>query len=203
MTIDERIDKIIDITARHESGGDYSAWNPNDNGKGVSYGLIQFNQKVGSLPTLLKFMHEVDSQRFVEVFDWAALCLIDTGWVRATDKLGMLKDAFVEAGKWPAFQKAQRQLVRKGYFEPAAKCLEIFELYSERAHAMVFDIAVQFGVGGLRSKLRHIDNEFGFNDEPEKKTLERLANECDGPNIKGRRYRILASTLLSDERLYP
>src|SRR6185503_9381628 len=47
------VDRVIDKTARVEGGGRYDAFNPNDNGHGISFGLIQFNQKAGSLPQLM------------------------------------------------------------------------------------------------------------------------------------------------------
>src|SRR5258706_499414 len=62
------VDRLIDYTARNEGGGNYSAWNPNDNGAGVSFGLIQFNQKRGSLPTLMQRMHDKDPAKFDQIF---------------------------------------------------------------------------------------------------------------------------------------
>lgn len=153
-------ERVIDYTARVESGGRYDAWNPNDMGQGVSYGLIQFNQRVGGLPDLFQTMRTMNPARFSAIFGDHAGNFADRNWVRGAN-LNVLPYASYAGGKLtggvmlaasqePDFQAAQRALAKSGYFDPAvAVALEV-GWKSERAHAMLFDTAVQRGSGNMR-----------------------------------------------------
>ncbi len=190
------VDRIIDYTARTEGGGKYDAWNPNDAGHGVSFGLIQFNQDVGSLPSLFKGMHEKNPAKFNQTFGPHAQNLLNESYVRNAN----LNDPDIKArmqasAKDPEFQQVQRDLARKGYYEPAARMAAEKGLTSERAHAMLFDSAVQNGVGGTQRYL----NQAAAAGGSEKQILERFAHLADANRYSGnRRTRILNDPNLSD-----
>ena len=190
------VDRIIDSTARNEGGGRYDAWNPDDNGAGVSFGLIQFNQKAGSLPTLLQRMHDQDGGKFDQIFGPYAANLQSSAWVRGANLNDPdLKARMVTAGRDPEFQQVQRDLAREAYYDPASRLLDGVGLTSERAHAMAFDISVQYGVGGFASKLQAAVAGGGG----ERAILTRLADLSDTHTYdNNRRHRILSDPNLSD-----
>lgn len=190
------VDRIIDYTARTEGGGRYDAWNANDAGHGVSFGLIQFNQKAGSLPSLFKGMHEKNPEKFNRVFGPHASNLLSESYVRSANLNDPdIKNRMLQAGRDPEFQQVQRDLARTGYYEPAAKMAAEHGLKSERAHAMLFDSAVQNGVGGTRGFLRQAAAGGGS----EREILERFAHLADANRYSGnRRTRIFHDSNLSD-----
>lgn len=190
------VDRIIDYTARTEGGGRYDAWNPNDAGHGVSFGLIQFNQNVGSLPSLFKGMHEANPEKYNRIFGPHAQSLLNEGHVRSANLNDPdIKNRMLEAGRDPEFQQVQRNLARSGYYEPAAQMASEYGLKSERAHAMLFDSAVQNGVGGTRGYLRQAAAGGGS----EREILERFAHLADANRYSGnRRTRIFNDPNLSD-----
>lgn len=206
------IDELIDYVARTESGGRYDAWNPDDNGAGVSFGLIQFNQRKGSLPELLRRMHEADPDAFHNIFDIHATLLVgelaDHLPREGTDLTG-LEPLFREAGAYPSFQQVQRDLARELYFDPALKAARHYDIGTERAVAMIFDTAVQRGVGGMRKIL---DEAVGIpphagssKSDADWNIILWFAELADrglgGEN--GRRHRILRDPELSDEPFNP
>ena len=148
-------DRIIEYTARTESGGRYDAWNPDDNGRGVSYGLIQFNQKVGTLPEVLRDMRAANPTRFDAIFGKYASGMATPSWVRAanlndpaiaTYSRGVLTGgAMYHASREPDFQAVQRAWAKSGYFDPSVQAAQAVGLKSERAMAMLFDTSVQWG----------------------------------------------------------
>jgi LysM repeat protein len=190
------VDKLIDKTARVEGGGRYDAFNPNDNGHGISFGLIQFNQKAGSLPTLMKEMHTKDPAKFNQVFGADAQRMLDTNFVRSANlATPEMKAKFREAGAHPAFQQVQRDLAKRDYFDPAQKVGEANGIKSERGMAMLFDASVQLGVGGMTSRLKAAAAGGGS----ERDILERFAASAD--NVTGghnRRRNLLNDPTLSD-----
>ena len=196
----DRIDQIIDMTARTESGGSYTAWNENDNGHGVSVGLIQFNQKRGLLPGLLQAMARVDGLSFHQRAPRYGLRLLNMSWVSEAD----LNEPTVKAeilallGYGP-FQQVQRDLARTEYFTPAWKAAQEHGLTSERWAALLFDTAVQHGPGGMRHLLALAQGHI-----PEGYTLaQHFAHLADGADLNGRRNRILRDPALSDAPFDP
>lgn len=216
--IDTKIDKLIDLVAHVESGGDYSKWNHDDNGAGVSWGLIQFNQQKGSLGELIHRMMEADHEVFLDAFVRSPFDLvrkspgvgvweIDRAAVRAMDLSGF-ENEFRTLGEHPPFQAIQRDLAREEYFEPAAKLCAKHGLESERAHAMAFDVAVQYGPGGLAKMLekaeRQTSHEVFMDRSKEKQILIALARLADTHNYDhNRRHNLLKSTALSDGPMFP
>ncbi|MCK6508532.1 chitosanase [Myxococcota bacterium] len=208
ITRDQAIDRLIDYTARNEGGGRYDAWNPNDNGHGVSFGLIQFNQKSGSLPTLMNRMHQADPEKFNQIFGPHADNMRNPDWVRNADLNNPdIKARMQQAGRDPDFQKVQRDLAREGYFEPTNRLADQYGIQSERGRAMLFDTAVQYGLGsaarnnGLTGMLQRARQEVGPNAS-ERELLSALANQADTHGYDAnRRHHILNDPNLSDAPL--
>ncbi|MBN2358651.1 MAG: LysM peptidoglycan-binding domain-containing protein, partial [Deltaproteobacteria bacterium] len=189
-------DRIIDYTARTEGGGRYDAWNPDDAGHGISFGLIQFNQKSGSLPSLLKGMHQADPQKFSDIFGPDSDRLLDESYVRSANfNTPEWKARFQEAGRDPEFQQVQRDLAKRGYFDPAVAMGQQYGLTSERSQALLFDSCVQNGVGGTRGMLEQAAAGGGS----EREIQERFADLADaGRYAHNRRHNILQDPNLSD-----
>lgn len=209
MNIEERIHRLIDLTARVESGGDYSKWNPDDNGHGPSFGLIQFNATVGSLGKLIVMMREAKPEWWVLLFADSSPPLEPGnqdhakawGQAVAAGSPSYWKALLQLSGQVPIWQQCQRQLAREEYFDPAARLCARFGLTSERAHAMAFDVAVQYGVAGLAQKLKKADQSF---DAGETALLARLAAWADMHEYdQNRRHKLLGSRELSDEPMFP
>jgi LysM repeat protein len=190
------VDKLIDKTARVEGGGRYDAFNPNDNGHGISFGLIQFNQKAGSLPTLLKEMHAKDPAKFNQVFGADSQNLLNENFVRSANlSTPEWRNRFRQAGAHEPFQQVQRDLAKRDYFDPARNVAESLGIKSERGMAMAFDASVQLGVGGMTQRLKAAAAGGGS----ERQILERFAASAD--NVTGghsRRRNLLNDPTLSD-----
>lgn len=142
------IRKLIDIVARFESRGDYGAINPDDAGAGVSYGLIQFNQKRGTLPQLFKEMNRRDPVLFNKIFgSWVSTMLGPT--IRTVNlNVGDFKNRLRIAGVEETFRQVQLDLARIHYFDPTDALADKYGWNTERARALMFDTAVQFGFNG-------------------------------------------------------
>lgn len=218
MTIDQKIDRLIDLTARVESGGRYDAWTPDDNGHGPSFGFIQYNSTRGSLGKLIVMMREAKPKWWLLLFADSSPSLEPGnqdhakvwGQAVADGSPSYWKALLQLSGQVPIWQKCQRQLAREEYFDPAAKLCAKFGLVSERAHAMAFDVAVQYGVGGLRSMLpvaaRAAESE-SPKDEGDRLDLRILAKLASGADTheydQQRRHKLLNSRELSDEPMFP
>lgn len=189
-------DYIIDHTARTEGGGRYDAWNKNDVGKGVSFGLIQFNQKAGRLPQLLKAMEARDPRRFRETFGGHTQKLLDEGWVRRANlNAPDLKRRLEASGRDPVFQAVQREMAKRDYFEPVRRLGEQHGLTSQRAMAALFDASVQMGPERIGGMLQRAAAGGGT----QKQILQRFARIADGvAHANGRRTQILRDPALSD-----
>lgn len=196
-------DALIDYVARNESGGRYDAWTPDDNAWGVSYGLIQFNQKRGSLPQLLTRMSIADRDLWKSIFspDDDAI-LLDEARLRDLRKSnlnkGNLREKLEAAGGHVVFRQVQRDLAREGYLDPAWKACQSVGLTSERAVAMAFDAAVQRGVGWMRKNLQSACNAKEGATDLECLTLFAERADAGLGDANGRRHKILRDPALSD-----
>ncbi len=162
------VDELVIVTAAKESGAaGYAALNQNDVNAGVSFGLIQFNQKHGGLGELFRRMYEADPDTFVALTygdtkankDPQALAeqlieelndkkralagplarrLAQPNWSRRFRALGGVE----------AFQQLQNQLACEHYVVPAKALATQYDLRSERAHALLIDLCVQHGPEG-------------------------------------------------------
>lgn len=202
--------KIIAYTAHTESGGKYDSWNPDDNGAGISYGIIQFNQAGGrlasrkgsSLADLLKAMNAAAPAQFRATFGPHADHLLSESWVKQADFNDPdLKKRMLLAATIPAFQQAQLELARKAYFIPAEQAAAKYGIKSERGHAMLFDTAVQWGPVRMEQFLRDAASKRqlnGLGSAPaEKDLLADFAQAADAGKYT-RRTKMLTDMNLSD-----
>jgi hypothetical protein len=190
------IDRVIDYTARFEGAGAYDAWNPNDAGHGVSAGLVQFNQKQGSLPDVFKRMHGTNATRFNELMSTEAPLMLDSAWVRKADlNQPDRKERILSALREPQFNRAQREVARDVYYNPMEKVAGELKLTSTRAMAMLFDSAVQNGPTRTRALIRAAAKPGGT----EMEILTRFAKAADANGAKPpRRTRLLNDPTLAD-----
>jgi len=148
------LERMLDIIARFESNGDFGAWNPNDNGRGISFGKFQFSQR-GGLHGLLVRMHKTDAIHFIECFGSSTPLLLDLRSLREM-KLNDpgWKFRFQQAAKHPDFQRCQLEEAVESYAKPAAKLCQEHGLKSFLWLALVTDSCVQYGVGGCKRLLK-------------------------------------------------
>lgn len=149
--------RVVSVVIGAESGGNYGAQNRNSDGAGLSYGLIQWTQKSGSLGKLLLRLQEADPEGFARIFGAAWQSLLAT--TRASTSSGRLAPVegaalwqepwtsrFRTAGRHPAFQEAQwRELFEGDHWRGAVKAVSTLGLNSERAYALCFDRSVHQG----------------------------------------------------------
>lgn len=152
--VDDWIATLLRTTAASE--GTYWSLNRNTDGSGLSYGILQWTQRSGSLGRVLEVMHRFDPVLFAARFgpNWQGLLALT-----ATPSLNPLDGAllwdepwasrFVAAGHDVVFQAAQRYEASQGPSLQAAKRIATsLGVATERALALYFDRAVQQGHNG-------------------------------------------------------
>jgi hypothetical protein len=145
--------KIIARTSAHEGG--YNATNPNSDGAGLAFGILQWTQASGNLGKVLAAMHAADPAAFAAIFRAPADLLA------ATAKAGKVAVAgahlwqepwlsrFRAAGEHPPFQLAQDQVATSDqHMRAAVGIAATLGVATERALALFFDTAVQQGPNG-------------------------------------------------------
>ena len=152
--------RVIARVSRHEGG--YESLNRNSDGAGLSFGILQWAQKPGSLGTLLAAMQQADPDAFARIFgsSWQKLL--------ATTKSGSLASVggdvlwkrpwtarFKEAGQYEVFRAVQRRMAQQGiHFRGAVDAARILGIATERSLALFFDTAVQQGPGAATKVAR-------------------------------------------------
>lgn len=190
-------DTIVDITAQTEGGGRYDAFTPNDNGAGVSYGLIQFNSRKGTLPELLRRFCQADTETFMRIFADDALHALDASFVRTADlSQEPWPRRLRETAQYEQFRAVQRKLAIELYLRPVLEACERFGLRSQRAVSMAFDCAVQRGPETARNLLLAAYRKGGANEKAILKTFAALADKVK--NSGNRRTKLLNSERLRD-----
>lgn len=148
--------RVIAYVSGNEGRAD--SLNRNLDGAGLSFGILQWNQKSGSLGGLLQAMRQADPQAFVRVFgpSWSAL-LADTfrGGLEPVDGIPLWQEPwvsrFVAAGRYPRFVEVQWFVAEHGeHFQGALDVARILGVRTERAMALFFDRAVQQGPAAAR-----------------------------------------------------
>lgn len=135
---------------------------------GLSFGIAEFNQDVGTLGQLLRLMQAREPETFVAVFGDAADAMIATATAPGPSsehveggrgpRVQPVANAdlwdepwlsrFRAAGAVPAFRAAQNQLAAELYLAPMLTVAAGFGLTSERALCMVLDRAIALGEQG-------------------------------------------------------
>ncbi|MCK6527706.1 hypothetical protein L6R50_09130 [Myxococcota bacterium] len=145
------VPRVIARVMRHEGG--YDAVNPNRDGAGLSFGILQWNR--AGLYRLLGAMYGLDAPAFQRVFgpSWPKLLQAAGGGATASvDGRRLWEEPWLSrfraAGKHPPFQEAQDRLAREGEHLQAAEAVaRRLNVPTERALALFFDTAVQQGAG--------------------------------------------------------
>ncbi len=146
--------RVLAATIKSESSGNYAAVNPNADGAGLSFGLIQWAQRPGSLGNLLAAFWAKDPARFKAVFGPDSNELLTT-----TKKGGVVPVAgaylwqepwlsrFKQAGADPVFRQVQDDLILNGsYMQDAIAASRILGgPPTERGMALLFDVSVNQG----------------------------------------------------------
>lgn len=214
--------RVLSLTAQMEGVGKFGALNLNTDKAGLSYGLIQWAQRPGRLPEILKAFQAADSPRYVEVFgqgdaglsqDLIAHVSRVNGGVNP--KTGVtINPAFnLIADPWtnrfrasaldPVFQRAQVSTALS-VFRKSYRIIQGYapELTSERSVAFMLDVANQFGDAGTRN----VYNAVKRTAMSEQDLLEAIADETVRrmpqqfkTGVRGRRDGFLHTTFLSDE----
>lgn len=157
--------RVILRVAKNE--GDFDSVNLSDGG-GISFGLLQWNQRTGDLGVLLTAMQRAAPQAFAATFGPVSDEL--THRLTATDEAtrtgpvgghrladGPWPDRFRAAGKLEVFQRAQLDLAQSGtHFGAAVAVAKMLGMREERALTLFFDTAVQQGAAGAKSAARSV-----------------------------------------------
>jgi hypothetical protein len=152
--ITDWIPTLLRKTSEHE--GQFWSVQANLDGNGVSYGILQWTQKSGSLGRLLRTMAATDPIAFGRFFgaSWAKLLDV-TGRASLEPVDGVVLWAepwvsrFVAAGRWPAFQQAQARVAAESeYMAGAVEIARTLGVASERALTLYYNRTVHQGSSG-------------------------------------------------------
>ncbi len=134
------------------------ALNRNLDGAGLSFGILQWNQRGGALGTLLEAMQQSDPTAFARIFgpSWAEV--LEVARRRSLESVGGARlweepwaGRFATAGRHPPFVAVQWHLAEHGeHFRGALDVARILGMYTERSIALFFDRSVQQGPGTAR-----------------------------------------------------
>jgi hypothetical protein len=149
--------KVIARTSAREGG--YDAINPNTDGAGLSFGILQWTQSSGNLGKLLAAMQATDSATFERIFGPSSRTLIDTmraGGVRSVGGAYPWQEPwasrFRAAGRTPIFQLVQDEYAKVDpHMQAALEVAKRLKVMTERSMAIFFDTAVQQGPNGAKS----------------------------------------------------
>ncbi len=152
--ITDWIPTLLRKTSEHE--GQFWSVQPNLDGNGVSYGILQWTQKSGSLGRLLREMAAADPVAFGRFFGTSWARLLD---VTARASLEAIDGAvlwaepwasrFTAAGRWPAFQQVQaRDAAQSEYMAGAIEVARLLGVSTERAMVLCYNRTVQQGPAG-------------------------------------------------------
>lgn len=214
--------KVLAITAQMEGVGKFGALNLNTDRAGLSFGLIQWAQRPGRLPELLRAFRQADALAFAEIFGEGDEALADAlirhvsrpnGGVVYTSghsvdpRFDLVADPWVgrfrRAALHRKFQLVQIDVAVEA-FNRSYRNLRAYaaEIRSERGAAFMLDVANQFGDGGLRRLYQNVQRP-GMS-EPD--LLEAVADESVDAmpdhfqaGVRARREGFLRTALLSDQ----
>lgn len=143
-------DKIVSVVSAHE--GSYGAMNLNRDKAGLSFGIIQWSQKPGSLGVLLKAFNTADPLTFKRIFGpHSATLLAET----AKPKNQNVKidghylwespwtDRFAVAGRNKQYRKVQKLVAVRDYMPGAEDGAKAAGWMTERMLALLYDRSVQ------------------------------------------------------------
>ncbi|MEZ5333599.1 MAG: hypothetical protein R2991_16550 [Thermoanaerobaculia bacterium] len=155
---DERgwVRRVIAFVSATEGRAD--SLNRNLDGAGLSFGILQWNQRAGNLGVVLRAMQAADPAAFPRIFgpSWTAVLEVaGRGSLERVDGAVLWEEPwvsrFVAAGRYPPFVDVQWQVAEHGeHFQAALDVARMLGARTERAVALFFDRAVQQGPGAAR-----------------------------------------------------
>jgi hypothetical protein len=164
------------VTHNEVSAQKFLAFNPNDHGAGISIGLLQWNQKKGRLPELLKDWHQKDPGKFDHIFGGYSTKLLNADWVRSADFPGTpaLNNGIHSALADGEFQQVQLSL-RNEHIVKSCEVAQSNGFTSLRGRAVVADLFNQIGERGTEHALHKVSP-----DKPESARIEELKKVTGG-----------------------
>lgn len=189
------VDRVLDYVAvSHESHGRYDNVVPNDNGAGLSYGLLSFNQRVGELPAVFVAMQRANPAKFAQYLGEDASKFLNEQWVRAANLKPYITTLKAMAQE-PEFQRAQRQVGKTAFYDRAEQRARRYGLLTERGLTALVDAGVQRGFGNVDKALASTVRA----GATPKEILTQFAIEIDKNRYAaGRRVDIVRDRSLSD-----
>lgn len=147
------LEQVVRRVSAHE--GSYGSLNLNQDGAGLSFGILQWSQRTGGLGELLVALCASDPIQFAETFRSAWECLIDrtqAGSLEPVAGVVLWEEPWVgrfrTAGRVPAWQAVQDRMARSGvYMRAALEAARTLQVPTQRAVTMAYDTAVQQGPG--------------------------------------------------------
>lgn len=160
--ITDWIPTLLRKTSEHE--GQFWSVQANLDGNGVSYGILQWTQKSGSLGRLLRAMAAADPAAFARLFgaSWAkVLDVTGRASLEAVDGVVLWAEPwvsrFVAAGRWPAFQQVQAQVAAESeYMSGAVEIARLLGVSTERAMVLFYNRTVHQGVTGATGPAKRL-----------------------------------------------
>ncbi len=169
--------KVLSLSGSFETGmpepGNFGGLAGDFDGEGMSYGALQWNLGQGTVqPLLVEFNRQqpaVVQQTFGQQYPTLVNMLGKTrkqqlAWIKTIQNMQTFHihepwySALKHLGAQYAFQKVQVEHA-KARFQDALKLCETYQVYSERAVALMFDINVQNGGIGERTHAK-IEKDF-------------------------------------------
>ena len=217
------LQKVLSIVAQMEGVGKFGALNLNTDRAGISYGIIQWAQRPGRLPELLRAFSQADRGLYVQIFGDGDAALADALIAHVSKvnggvnpKTGISLDARFNliAPPWTQrFETATLQIPFQNSqvavaLEAFTRSYQAFQRYapdivSERAVAFMLDVANQFGDTGLKglyTQIRRPDMaEMDILDVIADETVERMPDSFK-QGVRARRDGFLNSKLLAEDR---
>lgn len=147
-------DWVRKVVARVSSSeGKPDSINANLDGNGVSFGIIQWTQRAGSLAKLLTAMRAADPEAFARIFgpSWSAmLTTVARKSLDPVDGVVLWKEPWLSrfraAGQYAPFVAVQWSMATQGeYWQGAETVAAVLNVRTERAMAVFFDRSVQQG----------------------------------------------------------
>jgi hypothetical protein len=166
------------------SEGRADSLNRNLDGNGLSFGIIQWTQKSGSLHLLLASMHATDAAEFGRVFGPHTAELLETTRRRSLAPVGgavLWEEPWVArfqaAGRHPTFVAVQWAVAVRGeHFQGALDVARILNIRTERALTLFFDRSVHQGPTAARAAAERIRARLAASGSPTVRYRDLLDN---------------------------
>jgi len=159
----------------------FTAFTPNDNGNGVSAGKMQWNQKKGKLPDLIKAFHDADAKKFDTIFGKNSKNALNEEWVRHADfTQGELKNELIES--LSAFSYVQLRMQNE-QVQSACGLAKESQLTALRGVGVIADLVNHVGPNRTRHILQKVPGPDKASQSQRIDDLEKLAKRYSTSRI--------------------